>query len=94
MTNHNQSVDDASGLHAERLAALRHLAPELFGSDDGAIDADALLAYFNVGSDVRTREAFNFTWVGKRDAIVAAGLPPTGTLVPEHSTAQHSTAQR
>jgi len=45
------------GLNAERLAALRAMDPELFSGDDGHIDADALLAFFQVARDTRSREA-------------------------------------
>ncbi|MFM2031971.1 MAG: hypothetical protein RLZZ297_736 [Chloroflexota bacterium] len=81
---------DASGLSAERRATLRAIAPELFPGGGDEIDIDALLAYYDLSSEPSAKESFGLDWVGRHDAMRAAGLAASGTLVPaERSDSQN-----
>jgi adenine-specific DNA-methyltransferase len=83
----HQPLANPSGLFAERLAALRQLAPELFaGSVDGVPTVAALQAFVGETDNATPREAFEFSWVGKAEAKRGAGMAPQGTLVPEQGT--------
>jgi adenine-specific DNA-methyltransferase len=79
----SQPLGDDHGLSAERRSALRQMAPELFAGEDGHLDVDALLAFFDVQGDQPVVESFGLNWVGRSDARRAAGRPASGTLVPE-----------
>ena len=83
-TQDNGPLDNPTGLSAERLAALRLLAPELFaGSRDGVPTVAAIQAFLGEDESAAKGEVFEFSWVGKAEAKRGAGLPPTGTLIPE-----------
>ncbi len=83
-TQDNGPLDNPTGLFAERLAALRQLAPELFaGSRDGVPTVAAIQAFLGEDESAAKGEVFEFSWVGKAEAKRGAGLTPTGTLVPQ-----------
>ena len=76
---------------ADKLAALRALAPEAFTAD-GQLDWDALRTAFGDAVDDRT-PGFGLRWPGKRAAQRAAHTPVRKTLTPPHhiTTAAAST---
>ena len=63
---------------AENIAKLNELFPSLVC--EGKVNLDALRAF--VGEKVQTNEAYELTWVGKRQAIAEAGRPTRKTLRP------------
>ncbi|GHV30152.1 site-specific DNA-methyltransferase [Synergistales bacterium] len=65
-------------LTAANIAKLNELFPNLIS--EGKVNLDALRSF--VGEEVWTNEAYEFTWVGKRDAIAEAGRPIRKTLRP------------
>ena len=66
-------------LSAERLDRLHELIPEAFS--EGTIDPGALLGA--LGHPAPHDERYEFTWVGKQDAVSLAHLPSVGTLGPD-----------
>ncbi|GHV26668.1 site-specific DNA-methyltransferase [Synergistales bacterium] len=65
-------------LTAANTAKLNELFPNLIS--EGKVNLDALRSF--VGEEVWEREAYEFTWVGKREAIAEAGRPIRRTLRP------------
>ena len=66
----------------EKLAALAEHFPGVVA--EGKVNFDLLRSM--LGEDVFTDEAYEFTWVGKRDAIAEAGRPIRKTLRPIRDT--------
>lgn len=77
----HEHVDyETEGPAEERLRQLRKLAPEVFV--DGKLDTGRLKEVFGVDTSA-AQEKFNFTWVGKTDAMQSLRTPSRATLIPQ-----------
>jgi adenine-specific DNA-methyltransferase len=77
MTSNKPKFQTPDG-NAENIAKLNALFPNVIS--EGKVNLDALRAF--VGEEIWTNEAYDFTWVGKRDAVREAGRPIRKTLRP------------
>lgn len=69
---------ETSNLATENISKLAALFPGVVA--DGKVNVDLLRSY--IGEDVFGDEAYEFTWVGKRNAVREAGRPICKTLRP------------
>jgi adenine-specific DNA-methyltransferase len=70
-------------MRAEEVARLRSIFPQCV--KDGAIDFDALKAFFGDAHAVVGTEKYGLSWAGKTSAFEAIRIPATGTLTPQKS---------
>ena len=69
---------ETKDLNAENLAKLAEIFPGVVA--EGKLNIDLLRTY--VGEEIFGDEAYEFTWVGKREAMLEAGRPIRKTLRP------------
>lgn len=79
MENINDLMPNTPDLHAERLAKLRELFPDLI-TEDGLLNPDELKLLVDPSSGTG-RERYEFNWNGKRESKRKAFTPSTATLI-------------
>lgn len=78
MNNPDKMKFETPNITAENVAKIAELFPGVVA--EGKVNIDLLRTM--LGEDVFADEAYEFTWVGKRDAIAEAGRPIRKTLRP------------
>jgi adenine-specific DNA-methyltransferase len=78
MTDYKKMKFETPDRNAENIEKLNELFPNLIS--EGKVNLDALRAF--VGEEVFTDECYDFTWAGKREAVLEAGKPTHKTLRP------------